>query len=582
MKKKITVNKQGKEIKMTFFNNNMRASVIAVSMAVVSVACVQAQELRSAPVNPQFTNAQQNQTSDGQFLGYRPAPISIPPESSGLSTAPVTPGFTNYLQNNTSDGYSLGYIPAPISIPPENAGLSLAPVNPQFIKYLQNQNANFPQSQTSDGYSLGYIPPPMQIPKEIAPVSLNVAKALALAATFDLRTVNGVTSIKDQGACGSCWAFSSYGSLESYLKYKSVSKETRNFSEADLNQYHGFDFRECEGGNHFMSTAYLARWSGPLNEVDVPYPYALVPQSAPGVAVQKHIQNVWFIPNRSAPGPTYNTTVKTAVQTYGAVYVTFQYEANYYNPTNAAYYTTKTGGNHAVAIVGWDDNFSKTKFKSGLQPSGNGAFIVRNSWGTNWGKSGYFYLSYYDKSLTVGAAFYNAQAATNYKRAYEYDPLGWTSAAGWGTTSAKFANVFLASTNAANIKAVGFYTPVPNSKYQISIYKNVVAGNPVSGTLVKTISGTVAKSGYNTLATYAVGTTPPAVTGGKRFSVVMTLTTPGYNYPIPLEMPVEGYSSAANAYAGQSFLFGPDNNWYDITQFSGYERANASLKAFGG
>jgi hypothetical protein len=50
----------------------------------------------------------------------------------------------------------------------------------------------------------------------------------------------------------------------------------------------------------------------------------------------------------------------------------------------------------------------------------------------------------------------------------------------------------------------------------------------------------------------------------------MTLTTPGYNYPIPLEMPVEGYSSAANAYAGQSFLFGPDNNWYDLTQFSGY------------
>lgn len=529
---------------MTAFNKNMMAGVITVSMAVVTLACVQAQELKSAPVNPEFTNYQQNQSSDGHFLGA---------------------------------------IPAPISIPSEKVGPSLAPVNPQFIKYLQTQNANFPQSQTSDGYSLGYIPPPMKIPKEAAPVSLNIAKTAALPTTFDLRTVNGLTAIKDQGACGSCWAFSSYGSLESYLKYKSASKESRNFSEADLNQYHGFDFRECEGGNHFISTAYLARWSGPLNEVDVPYPYALVPQSAPGVAVQKHIQNVWFIPNRSAPGPDYNTTVKTAIQTYGAVHVSFQYEADYYNPTNAAYYTTKTGGNHAVAIVGWDDNFSKTKFNSGLQPSGNGAFIVRNSWGTNWGKSGYFYLSYYDKSLTVGAAFYNAKAVTNYKRSYEYDPLGWTSAAGWeGTTSAKFANVFLASTNAANIKAVGFYTPVPNSKYQISIYKNVVAGSPVSGTLVKTISGTVARSGYNTIATYAAGTTPPAVTGGKRFSVVMMLTTPGYNYPIPLEMPVEGYSSAANAYAGQSFLFSPDNSWYDLTQLSGFERANVSLKAFGG
>jgi hypothetical protein len=296
------------------------------------------------------------------------------------------------------------------------------------------------------------------------------------------------------------------------------------------------------------------------------------------VAVQKHVQNVWFIPNRSSF--TDNATVKTAIQTYGAVYVSFQYEPAYYNAANAAYYATTTGGNHAVAIVGWDDNFSKAKFKT--QPPGNGAFIVKNSWGTAWGKNGYFYLSYYDKSLTVGASFYNADAVTNYKRIYEYDPLGWTTSLGWRNDdgsfqrTAKFANVFLASANAANIKAVGFYTPVPNSTYQISLYKNVAANNPTSGTLVKTLSGTMARSGYNTLATSA------AVTGGQRFSVVVTLTTPGYNYPIPLEMPIEGYSSAANAYTGQSFLWSPDGDWDDLALFEGFEKANVSLKAYGG
>ena len=463
------------------------------------------------------------------------------------------------------------------------AELSSAPLNPQFIKYQQNPNAYLLHNQTDDGYFLGYIPPPMLIPKEpktIASSKNNLIKALAFPATFDLRNVSAVTPIRDQGNCGSCWAFASYASLESYLKYKAVPKQTWDFSEADLNQYVGFDARECEGGNHSKSTAYLARWNGPVNEIDVPYPYiSLMAQSTPGVTTQKHVQNVWFIPDRYAPGPSYNTTVKTAIQAYGAVYVSYQMENAYYNPTNAAYYTNKTGGNHAVAIVGWDDNYSKTKFNSSLRPSGNGAFIVRNSWGTGWGKSGYFYISYYDKSLVIGAAFNNAELTTNYKRAYEYDPLGWVGSVGWGTTSAKFANIFMASVNAAKIKAVSIYTQVPNSTYKISIYKNVTANKPESGTLVKTISGTVARSGYNTIAT---GTTPPAVTGGKRFSVVMTLTTPGFNYPIPVEAPVEGYSSGANAYNGQSFLYSPDGYWDDLTLYEGWEKANVSMKAFGG
>ena len=577
---------------MTTFNKNMMAGVIAVSMAVVSVACVQAQELSAAPLNPQFTNAQQNQTSDGQFLGYRPAPISIPPASVGLSTAPVNPEFINNQQNQnatspqnqTGDGNFLGYIPSPIIIPAASAGgLSSAPLNPQFIKYLQNQNAKFPQNQTSDGYFLGYIPPPIQIPKAKAPVSLN--KALALPATFDLRNVNGVnmlTPIKDQGACGSCWAFATHASLESYLKYKGVPKETRDFSEADLNQYHGFDSRECEGGDWFMSTAYLARWDGPANEVDEPYPYKLVPQSAPGVAVQKHVQNVWFIPDRATL--TDNTMVKTAIQSYGAVAVSFFWKDNSYNPANAAYYNNikPEYSNHAVDIVGWDDNFSKTKFKT--QPPANGAFIVRNSWGTSFGKNGYSYMSYYDKSLAVGASFYNAQATTNYTRAYEYDPLGWNYMIGGRSTTEQFANIFRAAANAAKIKAVSLYTPVPNSTYEISIYNNVESTVPTSGIKVATIKGTLARSGYNTIATFKAGTNPPTVTAGKRFSVVVKLTTPNFKYPVPAETNIDGYSSAANAYTGQSFVFNADgdNDWDDITTIEGWEKTNITLKAFGG
>ena len=57
------------------------------------------------------------------------------------------------------------------------------------------------------------------------------------------------------------------------------------------------------------------------------------------------------------------------------------------------------GTSHAVTIVGWDDTFPKERFTEGHQPPADGAWIIRNSWGTNWGTDGYFYLSYYDKNL---------------------------------------------------------------------------------------------------------------------------------------------------------------------------------------
>jgi C1A family cysteine protease len=270
--------------------------------------------------------------------------------------------------------------------------LSSAPLNPNFIKYTQKPSTSFVQNPTVDGHILGYIPPSIKIPKQsvLSKTTLSrsvIAFAKALPATFDLRILGAVTPVRDQGQCGSCWAFASYSSLESFLIYKGVPRQNLNFSEGDLNQYHGFDTRECEGGNYIMTTAYLARWNGPVDEVDEPYPY--ISMATPGVAVKKHVQYVWFIPDRAAPGKDYNTTVKTAIQSYGAVSVYFQWEDSSYNEANAAYYTTKTGGNHAVAIIGWDDNYSKTNFNS--QPPGDGAFLVKNSWGAAWGKAGYFY-----------------------------------------------------------------------------------------------------------------------------------------------------------------------------------------------
>jgi C1A family cysteine protease len=452
-----------------------------------------------------------------------------------------------------------------------NPPLSSAPTNPEFSKYYQDKLMGRITAVTPEGHPLGLIPPPFELPK--VPTSRGLAPVItALPATFDLRTSGGVTDVRNQGGCGSCWAFASFASFESYLKYKLT--QSWDFSEEDLNEYHLWDSRVCEGGNHLMSTAYLARWAGPVNESDVPYPWAM---STPGVGVKKHVQKVWFLPDRS--GSTDNSIVKQAVQSYGAVYATFQWNSSYYNATYHSYYKGSSGSsNHAVAIVGWDDAYSKAKFNT--PPPGNGAFIMKNSWGTGWGENGYFYMSYYDASLWIGVMFCNAGSTANYARVYEYDPLGWTNSLGFGSNVGWFANLFKASSSAPKIKGVSFYTPAPNCPYELRIYDNVTAGQPRTGTLVKSLTGTISKGGYSTID---FGASPATVTPGKKFSVVVKLTVPpqyDYDYPIPVEGSIEGYSSGANAYGGQSFVSGDGTSWSDLTSLWS-SRANVCLKAFG-
>jgi len=460
--------------------------------------------------------------------------------------------------------------------------LSEAPLNPDFVRYQQELASGRSSGQTGGGHGLGLVPAPIDfsyLTGQQIPTTLR-----SYPSSYDLRTLGKVSSVKDQGQCGSCWTFATYGSLESYL----LTRESWNFSENNLKNLHGFDLDACNGGDVFMSTAYLARWSGPVNAADDPYvPYSS--SSPPNLLVQKHVQDVYFIPARR--GPLDNDNIKWAVTNYGGVYTgMWMDQLKAYDQNNYTYYygsnqyldwQNNQAGGHAVTIVGWNDNFDKNLFggSSWGVPPGDGAFIVKNSWGTDlFGEKGYFYVSYYDglfgSSFKTPSAVFTAEPASNYDHVYQHDPLGHIFNFGFGNDTAWFANVFTATSN-EQLSAVSFYTWAFHSQYEIYVYKDSALG-PNSDRYIGP-TGTIPVTGYHTIRL----STKVPLTAGHTFTVVVKLRTPGYNFPISIERFMRNKTSDATASAGQGFVSPDGTTWKDITSYSPFgQTKDLCLKAF--
>lgn len=149
--------------------------------------------------------------------------------------------------------------------------------------------------------------------------------------------------------------------------------------------------------------------------------------------------------------------IKRAIMQYGVVSVGIHMgDMSYdnYNPKTGAYYSglayylddpeNGVTTDHAVAIVGWDDEYPRENFAEATRPQNNGAWIIRNSWGEDWADGGYFYVSYEEGTLCDGVA-YDTVPAKEGETIYQYAPLGCIS---WYYPGADpldvlyFANVF--------------------------------------------------------------------------------------------------------------------------------------------
>ena len=381
-------------------------------------------------------------------------------------------------------------------------------------------------------------------------------------ASYDLRDQGKLTPVRDQGNFGTCWTFATYGSMESCL----LPGETWDFSENNLAWNAGYDWGFDEGGNYTMSNAYLGRWDGPIRESDDAYGSGAHDPS--GLTKQKHVQDVLVLAPKNG---TSSDDIKNALMTYGAIGTYVYWNDSYYASGSASYYYPGSeDSNHAVTIVGWDDSYAASNFYP--TPPGNGAFIIRNSWGPSWGDGGYFYCSYYDTWAGVDAwCFSGTEATSNYSGIYDYDPLGCTTYVGWsGETSVYLVNSFTAD-KTENITAAAVYAAYAGTAYE------VWAGASKTS-MTKRGTGVFTNAGYHTVDL----STPLPVSSGQAFAVGFKVTgAAGEEYLAPCEYPFDGWSSGATAAAGQSSLSFDGSTWYDLV-VDVYANTNLCVKAFAG
>ncbi len=472
---------------------------------------------------------------------------------------------------------------------------SFAPLNPEYLSFQQARTSS--ASAAPARLLLGERPSPLDLSHVAAPDRSEInALSTIVPPRFDLREHGILQPIRNQAFYGTCWAFGTFASLESSLKktgmgdfdfsewhlayfaYVDESESLPSFTqqEAEFGSDPIFD----QGGNNWKATAILARWTGAVLESDRPYQSVSpwpessrpLPSDPPAVRL-KHVHHL---------GAEFDPrTIKHTVMTQGSVRIRVVWANDAYAPETCSYYNPeKTGGGHAVNIVGWDDAYSAGNFAA--DPGRDGAWIVQNSWGTGWGENGFFYLSYADPTIGTPSVYLGGKVS-EYERIYQYDPLGWIESYGFGSESAWFANIFTAASSGASgigagetefLRAVSFYSGQANASYRIDVRRNVGEGEPGSGTLINMTRGTLSAAGYHTLEL----SSPVPLAPGERFSVSVRLTTPGYLFPIPIEQPIQQYSDKATALSGQSFVSSDGNTWTDMTELS--PNTNVCLKAF--
>lgn len=225
-----------------------------------------------------------------------------------------------------------------------------------------------------------------------------LAESLACSPTaerFDLRRDRGTPPIRDQGICGSCWAFTTIGAVESTLG--------RPIDLRDGSEQHVLDCSQegtCRGG--WWAFDFLLNQEPNATEMD--YPYVARDQACDRVPPRVYEIQAWGYVSAAAPLPSTDE-IKDAVCSHGALAVAVNATEAFKRYTGGVFDEDDPGRiNHGVTLIGWDDT-KESAF-------GRGAWLIKNSWGEGWGETGgfgaskgYMWIAYQSNQIGRAAAW---------------------------------------------------------------------------------------------------------------------------------------------------------------------------------
>ncbi len=333
--------------------------------------------------------------------------------------------------------------------------------------------------------------------------------AQQIPSSYDLRDSGYVTSVKNQQG-GTCWAHGTVASIESNLLINGNWQNNGETGQPNLAEYHldwwnGFNqyynadlenpYNNNEGlevhmgGDYLVASAYFSRGDGFVREVDG-QSYDNPPPFSDTSFHYYYPRDVeWFTMDDSLNGID---SIKKAIMTYGAVATCMYYDYAFID-NNYNHYQPPTDNhlpNHSIAIVGWDDNHN---VPAAPHP---GAWLCKNSWGSDWGLNGYFWISYYDKWACrepfMGAVSFHNTVPFDYDIVYYHDYHGWRDT----KTDITQAMNHFHSREEIWIKSVSFFTAADSVDYTVKIYKNFV---DTPSYLLTKQSGYIAHRGFHTI-----------------------------------------------------------------------------------